>query len=238
MTTLAESSITAQAIITHSLKLSGQIEPGTAPTTNETADGLIALNMLLDSMRNEGLLCVARKIEPFTLVGGTSLYTIGTTGTFVTDRPVKIDAAYITYQSYSYPVKIINEQQYAALRYKTLAAEYPTTLFYSPAVPLGNIYLHPVPTIASTLSLVTWTPHLLFSSSSTAVFLAPGFQEFLASQLAVNIAPMYQREASPTVVNMARRAKAGIMKTNTRPTRAYVNLPTQNRDGVYNILTD
>lgn len=238
MTTLAESSITAQAIITHSLKLLGQFEPGTSPTLNETADGLIALNMLLDSMRNEGLLCVAKKIEAFPLVPGTSLYTIGTTGTFVTDRPVKIDAAYVTDLSYAHQIEVINEREYAVISNKTISSNYPSVLFYSPAVPLGNIYLYPVPTIASTLSLVTWTPHLLFSSSSTAVFLAPGFQEFLASQLAVNIAPMYQREASPTVVNLARRAKAGIMKTNTRPTRAYVNLPTPNRGGGYNIFSD
>lgn len=237
MTTLAESSITAQAIINHAMKLIGVLEPGASPTTDETADGLTALNLLLDSWRNEGLLCFAKKIEAFTLVAGTSLYTIGTTGTFVTDRPTKIDAAYVTYLSYAHQIEIINELEYADIRNKTISTDYPRQLFYSPAVPLGNIYLYPVPNIAATLSLVTWSPFLLFSAASTPIFFPPGFQQALVSDLAINIAPMYNREPSPTIINMARRAKAGIFKANTRPSRAYVNLPTSNRGG-YNVFAD
>ena len=101
---------TAATIINRALRLLGAISSGASADTDEMADGLIALNAMIDSWNNERLMIYAIQDESLTLVDGQASYTIGTSGNLNTTRPVSIEGAYVRASSLDYPVRILNEQ--------------------------------------------------------------------------------------------------------------------------------
>ena len=103
-------------------------------------DGIDTLNLMLDSWWNSSLAVYAFKQENFPLSAGVGAYTIGTGGTFNTDRPTRIVNAFARYQSVDYPVKPIDRLQYDPIPYKTTQG-IPMVLFYDSAYPLGTINL-------------------------------------------------------------------------------------------------
>lgn len=235
--TTSDSTIAASTLITRAHRLIGQVDPGSSCTSDELSIGLEAMNALLDSWRNDRLMCYAKRDESFPLVATTDSYTIGNGGTFNTTRPVKIDAAYLAVDGTSTNVRILYEKEFASIAYKASTSDRPDCLWYSPGVPLGTIKVYPVPSAVATLHLMTWSPLEAFESTSDAVYLPPGWQEALASNLALRLAPEYEIEASSTVIQMAREAKAGIKRVNNRPHKLRTDLPRSGRVG-YNILTD
>ena len=235
--TTSDSTVTASTLITRALRLIGQINPGGSATSGELTDGLVALNALIDSWRNDRLMCYAARDESFPLTIGEDQYTIGNGGTFNTTRPVSILSAYVVASGYSYPVKVLTEVEFARIAYKSNTAEWPEYLWYSPGIPLGTITVYQVPSAACYLHLMTETPLEAFESTSDAIYLPPGWQEALAANLAIRLAPEYETEASGSVVQMAVEAKKGIRRTNTRPLKLRPDLPGTGAVG-YNIISD
>ncbi|KKL64313.1 hypothetical protein LCGC14_2166320, partial [marine sediment metagenome] len=80
---------TAGNIVDGAFKLCGVL----VPTSTERTSALTTLNDLLALWSAERLLVYFVVEEPFTLVVGTNVYTIGSAGTFNTVRPAKITAA-------------------------------------------------------------------------------------------------------------------------------------------------
>lgn len=228
---------TAQTLIDRSMRLLGMLEPGVSATTAETADVLIALNAMLDSWRNEKLLCYAVQDQTISLSSGNATRTIGATGNLVTTRPVRIDTAYIIYSSTSIPVNILNDEEWASLPDKTATSTYPSDIYYRPEYPDGKIYLYPIPDDSSDLHVLTWTPVTAFATAATSVALPPGWEDALASNLALYVAPEFEKEPSNTVVGMARNAKAYIKRINMRPTKMYTELPALTGRSMGNIIT-
>ena len=97
---------TARDVVKRALQKIGALVKSEAPSADEASDGLNALNNMLGSWTNDGLLIVSRAWETFTLVGGTALYTMATGLTFNTARPVKIISAYIRSGTIDYPLSI------------------------------------------------------------------------------------------------------------------------------------
>lgn len=235
--TTSDSTVTASTLITRALRLIGQINPGSSAASGELTDGLEALNALIDSWRNDRLMCYAVRDESFALTSGEDQYTIGNGGTFNTTRPVSILSAYVVSSGYSYPVKVLTEVEFARVAYKANEAEWPEYLWYSPGIPLGTITVYPVPTTAAYLHLMTETPLEAFESTSDAVYLPPGWQEALASNLAIRIAPEYETQASAAVNQMALESKKGIRRVNNRPLKLRSDLPGMGLVN-YNIVSD
>lgn len=208
---------TAQDIINRSLRLILQLDSGSSASSNESDDALVALNAMLDSWRNERLMVYSMQEETLTMVANQQSYNIGPSGTdLVTTRPIEIEAAYILYQNISYPVRVIDEERWALLPAKLTTSTWPSHINYLPGVPNGTIRCYPEPNAASSLILVTRVPLTSFSLGDS-VTLPPGWERAMAANLAVELAPEYNTEPSPTVLQMARDAKAWIRKANGRP---------------------
>ena len=231
---------TAATIINRALRLLGAISSGASADTDEMADGLIALNAMIDSWNNERLMIYAIQDESLTLVDGQASYTIGTSGNLNTTRPVTIEGAYVRASSLDYTVRILNEQEYADIAAKSSESDIPEYCYYKPAMTSsqGVLYVYPVPTSANVMHLLTRTPFTAFASSATTVTLPPGYEQALAYNLAISIAPEYQVEPSASVVRMANTSLAGIKKTNSRPVKLYTELPALVGSGRSNIITD
>jgi len=112
-------------------------------------------------------------------------------------------------------ITIIDETTYAMISDKDAQGQ-PDRLYYDNDYPLGNIYLYPVPSSGYSLTLYTRKPLTQLSSLSTAFNMPPGYKKALIYNLAVELAPDYEKEASDTVKKQAKKAKKVIFVSNTR----------------------
>ncbi len=207
---------TGQSIINRALRLIGAVASGESPTTQESADALEALNHLLGSWRAERLLVYSAQTEQLAMVPGTGTYTIGPSGDLDTVRPVRVDDAYINVGGRDYPLTVVDQGQWNALPDKTLTDAYPEWLLYSPLMPVGVVRLFPVPATASTLNLVTWVV-LEELALATTLTLPPGYERALTYNLAIDLAPEFEKEVPKAVQVVANDSLASIKRANNRP---------------------
>lgn len=229
---------TAATIISRAMRLLGVLDSGAAPTAEEYADGLVALNALIDEWNNDRLMIYAIKDETLTLTPGDGEYTIGSGANINTTRPVSVESAFIRVAGLDYHINIIGQRQYDSIVQKSSQSNIPEYLYYKPGMASGTLYLYPVPSEANVLHVQLRTPFTAFSLTSTAVTLPPGYEQALASNLAITFAPEFQAEPSAAVVKMARESLAGIKRVNSRPILADSGLGAMFGRSRSNIITD
>lgn len=200
--------------ITRALRLLNEIEAGEEPTDDELSDGLIALNAMLDSWRNDRLMCYSKQDETLTLSAGDSSYTLGPAGDLVTTRPVEIVAAYIVDGTISYEVIPRDEAWWASIHDKTTQADWPTDYLFRPSMATATLQVYPVPNATRTMKLVTRVVAGPFAATTTDVSLPPGWDAAIDFNLAIELAPEYQAVPSPAVVRRAQETLAGIKRAN------------------------
>lgn len=229
---------TALDLIDRSLRMLSQIGSGETASTDEAADGLEALNALLETWRNERLMAYAFEELTLTLSNSTASYTIGSGGSVNTTRPVDIEEAWIVDSNTSYPVMKMTEEQYVAIPDKTTTSDWPDRFLYRPSMATGTIIVHPVPNATRTMKLLVRTPVTAFATTGTTVTLPPGWERALAANLAMDLAPEFETEPSAALVRMARESKAALKSNNRRPVKANNELSFMFGARSGNILTD
>lgn len=205
---------TARSIIEQALRKIHVLGRGQNLTSDEAQDALTALNNLLSSWTVEGGLVYTETRETFSCTGATS-YSIGSGGDFNTTRPVDVAAVYVTQGTIDYPLQKYDQQQYAAIQDKstTGASDY---YYYDNNYPLGNLFLYPIPDASYTVTIYSVKPLTSFSALTTNVDLPEGYERALVFNLAVELAPDYEREASESVKKTAGIAKGNVFSANTR----------------------
>jgi hypothetical protein len=218
---------TAQSIIDRSLRLISAIASGESPTAQESADALVALNNMIESWQTERLIVYAFVDTPFTLVNGDNSYTIGPTGNFViTPRPSILENVFVRASDIDYPVQMVTKDEWYAIVDKTSESDIPMFGYYEPTMTNGTLLLWPVPNTAYSLHIVTWQPVTSFAALSTAVSLPQGYERALAYNLALEIAPEFEKQPAPSVERIAMESLAMIKRANNinRPIKAYTEL--------------
>lgn len=211
---------TALDIITRAMRLIGQLEDEEEPSASESADGLVALNELVESMDNEEQFIRQIVTETFTWPGATASRSIGDGGNFDTVRPMKItEATFIRSGGSDYPLSILTDDDYAGIADKSATGTLPFGIYCDRAFPLANLYLVSVPDAAVELHLASWKAMGAFSGLTTQVELPPGYNRMLRTNLAVELAPEFGVEAGPTLVNLASRSRAVLQPTNKKMER-------------------
>ncbi len=213
--TLSSSPVTASTVINRAFRIVNTTSE--SPTATETTQCLEVLNAMIDSWRNENLMCWSTQDEALTLVANQQSYSVGNGGDLNSERPVRIDSAYVIYNSVTFPIDIYTDQQWASIPYKAQTSNFPTVLYYQPLVPLG--YLWPYPIVNGTgaeLHIITHVPFAQFTLSTTTAYLPPGWSEALATNLAIAIAPEYQKNATPDMIQQAKVAKGNIKRINNK----------------------
>lgn len=206
--------IVVSDLIKSSMRLIGAIATGETPTADETNDGLLVLNDMLENWSTENLSVWGSSNQTFTTVANQSIYTIGPTGNWVTTRPQEIDDAYCSFSGVDFPIKVISQEQYNQINLKTMGQPIVERLLYVNEFPLGVITLWPVPTQAIPVVLTT-KDILSFPVSATDTLTGPpGFLKALRYCLAVEFAPEFGIEASTTVIQVAADAKGDYKRSN------------------------
>jgi hypothetical protein len=221
---------TALEIIKTAMRLIGVIATGETPSAAEAADGLSALNDVIETWNTEGMTVYGSIATAFTATPNVGSYTIGPTGAFVTasPRPVRIDGVYASFQGVDFPVQQWTYDQYMGAAVKATASTYPTRYAYVNTFPNGQIYLWPVPAVAITLNLDIAVQIGAITSLATALTFPPGYARALQWELAAELAPQYGIELTATQVALARNAKAAIKKANHVPSVSRMDMVLTN----------
>lgn len=237
----------ARNLITAALRDLGAIGSRNTPTAADLQDGFEALNQWVTDLDTQRATIFTVKREVFSLVAGTSSYTIGPGGTFNTVRPMRIDhvglvldraAATVVEVSLGRPV---TDQEYQRVVAKALPATYPSGIYYDygfEATGLARIYPLPIPT-SSTCDLILYIPRAMqeFADLSTLYAFPPGYERAIRANLALELAPMWDREVVPALYERAKQSLVAIKRANRR-TRTLSVDPMLVGGGRYNVYTD
>lgn len=203
---------TATTIITDALKEITVISEGETPTTEMFADALRMLNRLMELWSNDASFAYVASIVSKALTSQAS-FTIGPTGDVVGLRPIAVATATVVRDLITYPVRVIDQQLWENIAYKTAAGANTGLVYYEAAEPNGIVNLWPIATGCtvklSVINLVTTFPDL-----TTSVTLPPGYEQAFIMNLAVSLSPSYAVSPSPLTLKAAKTSLATIKKTN------------------------
>lgn len=235
--------MTVQELITSAMRKIGAVASGETPHPNELADGLMALENMLQFWATRKIVVFASVKETFSLVGGTALYTWGSGGTITTLRPNQVVGAFIRDSAnVDHQVDIISEVKYRSFTVKSTSSR-PYALFYHPTYPLGNVYLYPTPADAETMHLESFKPFTESSSfdlqASTLAF-PLNYKEPMVFNLAKRLAPEYGKSLSPEAASIAEDGFNVLLSLNAanqvEPSK--IQIPAAWYEGRYSINSD
>lgn len=200
------------------MRLAGVFKKGIPPDADEAADGLDALNTMLDSMSIEGLFIPCLLQESKALTSSVGSYTIGSGGSFNTTRPTKIvDPCFVRDSGNNdYPLTLLTAEQYGLIVSKTIDGTFPRYLFYDRAdvAGLATIYLYPEPSSGLTLYINSPKQLQQFASLTDAIVLQAGYKRMIEYNLAVEFGPEFDVDIPERVIAIAQRTRANIKSQN------------------------
>lgn len=206
---------TARDIIKSMLRKIHVLGTGSSLDPTEAEQALSILNDLLSTSSIQSPMVYTETIETFSLTEGDNEYTIGSGGDFDTTRPLKINAAYVTQEDNDYTLTPIDKVEYSEIWNKSIST-IPSKFYYNENYPLGTIWLNYLPISVTTITLTSEKPLTQFTDLDTAFSMPPEYKMFLEFNGAVLVAPEYEREASQTVKNQAKKIKRLISIQNRK----------------------
>jgi hypothetical protein len=241
--------VTANDLITRTMKTLGVLASGETPSSDEIDDGLTVLNNMVDTWSTERLsiYTVARGV--FNLSASTQDYTIGSGGTFNIVRPLWIQAASIipdktaaSSQILELPIPVgLTISQWQEVAIKGLTSTYPTQFFYDDNWVSGKatISVWPIPD-NSNCQLVLYTPTALtqFADLTTEYTFPPGYEEALRYQLALRLGPEFGVMVNPDVRVLAAQAFANVKRVNIHTETLGIDNALLAEGGRYDWRTD
>lgn len=199
--------ITGTQLITYAMTTLGELSSGEGFNTSEGVACLAKLNQIIDNANIQQEMATSATVATVSLVNGTQSYALGT-------RVVKIASAEVQQTSgATMPLKIVNAQEWNAIIDRDSLSAYPQSLFYDRGFTTGTIYLSPIPT-GGTLTYVAWLGQSTFATVGTSNTLLPGYELYLTTELAIQIAPFFTREVPQSVMVANKEAKDEIRKLN------------------------
>ena len=182
---------------------------------------LVKLNNLVDQWTSESLMLYSEVRTTWTISANDGSYTVGTGGNVNVARPVYVD--YVNFIDTSQdpdleiPLVPLTDQAYAAIPQKALTSTLPGYFWYNLTYPTATLEIWPIPT-STTLQGAMYARAQVgeFSALSTSISLPPGWRRCLVANLAIELAPAFEREPSATLVKIAAQSKATLKRSNIR----------------------
>lgn len=169
----------------------------------------------------------------------------GTAGNFNMFRPDRIEAAFnrqvIPTQpnAIDYPLEEMKSyEDWANVALKTLGS-FPSYFFYDPAMPLGKLYVWPVPTPAGLYEVHIITKEVLaqFATLGSALATPPEYESAIIFNLARITRVAFRKPADAELNSLARENLNVLRMANAQVPR--LRMPDDlTRPGVYNVFSD
>lgn len=195
----------------------GEKSIGGTLSASEGPHYLGKFNSFLESLSQERLMIYQIATDSFALSPTVSTYTIGPGATVDTNRPDRIESAYLRDSSnFDNPIKVVDQATYWAIGNKSQTSEWPEVVYYDhgfSATSSGTLHFAPVPTQANTVFLNSWSALTSVSHLSTNVLLPPGYQRMIESNFALEVSPGLV-DPPAMLVKIARDSKAALKGIN------------------------
>lgn len=207
---------TPNSMITRAMRLARVIGRAETLDEDELADGLIALNAMLDSWQTERLFVYQIQEDSFSWTASQASRTVGSAGDFVMSLPVRIDDSsyFRTSASIDCPVTFLTQSQWAAVPSKTTTSSIPNVVYVEYGTSTHTIYAYPIPSSTITFKLRSWQLLQTFSDGTTALALPIGYQRAIEYSLAEEFGPEFQKDIPPSVQKIAYSARRNIKRVN------------------------
>jgi len=207
----------ARDIITSSLRKIHVLGTGSSLDSDEADQALDTLNDMLSSFSAEGALIFEETLETFNITSNKESYTIGPSGDFVTTAPLYITTCYVTQGSTDYPLQFFDADEYSRISQKDISGSVPRIYYYDQNfTTTPTIYFYPVPSGSDTFTMYSRKALTGFTTLDTTFAMPEQYKAMLIHNLAVWIAPEYEREASPTIQSIANKSKKTVIVQNER----------------------
>lgn len=229
--------VTAQSLITAAMQEIGALSPGEQPSLEDAAWVLQKMQRLLDRYNAQEMMIYSVDFLVFTLNAGPGPVTIGPGAMFdVAQRPVSIESASLIMNNGSpstnqveVPLNMRDDAWWAQQTIKGLSSTLPTDLYYSPNWPNGNLYFWPAPTAANQVRLEMRLVLGQIKSYAASFSMPPGYWDLTINELAVMIAPSFERAVSPDLRDNFKKAQRVVEGNNNESPRMFSDSPSQNR---------
>lgn len=199
------------------MRLAGVTGVGETPTDTEMADGLEALNAMLDSWQIKRLFVYQIRTEQFTWTALQQSRTVGAAGNFVTDLPTRIaDNCSFTIGNIDYPVSLIDVDAWSNIPDKTTQSSFPWWIYPEYGASVVTLYAYPIPNANVTFNLRTWKRLQQFAALTDVLDLPPGNERAITFSLAEEFGgPEFGIEVPPGVIVIARDARRALRRVNS-----------------------
>lgn len=206
---------TVRDLIEKALKKNSVLGRGESLSPEDATDCLEILNDTLSSWSVEGGMVFNQTTETFPLASGQTSYSIGTGGDFNTEKPYLINSMYVRIGGSDYNLTKYDQKQYSDISFKSISGT-PQIYYFDNNYPLSNIFLYPVPAGGLSVTIYSRKELTEFTGLNMVIDLPAGYEKALVYNLSVESAPLYEKEASPTIVKIAGDTKAAIFNANSR----------------------
>lgn len=205
---------TARDIITRSLRLIGVLGADEPGDSADLVDSLATLNALLETWPLSPLMILAGQEQVFAL-NSAYTYSVGPGQAFETPRIASIaPGSFIRFQGIDTPLTQLDQAEYAGIVNKYVPGR-PYFFTYDPAADVGSFTLYPGPSTGMELHLIANLPFTKFDDLDTDYALPPGYLRCLQYNVAVEMAPEYNKEPSAIVMRIAMTSIRQIKRSNS-----------------------
>lgn len=228
----------ANDYVAGALRLIGAYAAGEPLDPEDASDGLTALNQMIRSWQNERLMfpAVIRQ-GPYSLTQGIQNYYVGqplpnplpagyaaltpTGSANGIPRPQRIERCGIITQINSaqpleLPMDLLTEVQWLAIPTKNVSSTLPLKVYPDLEWPLMTLFVWPIPNAPCQMTIYAWDANLQqFPDQVTQILFPAGYERALRYNLAVELAPEFNKEASQSVQGIAVSSKAAIKSFNS-----------------------
>jgi hypothetical protein len=233
---------TPRDIVNLALKTANVVGVGQSSLPEDINDCFNMLNMMIAQWQRRRYMVYNLKTVSITATGATS-YTIGLGQQFNTERPAKIEAAFIRMQGGSnlpvdYPLQVLRaKEDYDRISIKTLNA-FPQYVFYDSTFPVGNIFVWPVPNNQYQIFLTVMTQLQAFQNLSEVIVMPAEYLDAMQWNLADRILTIYGLPENPKITRYAEVSMRAIMENNSQIPLLHMPVALRGKSGAYNIYGD
>lgn len=233
--------MTALDLIKAAMRIIGVTAQGNPLSSEDAANGLEALKLMLQRWSAGSLTVYQISQNSVTLTADKSQYTIGDGGDVDATRPTRIVGIFVRDDNGNdFLVRQIDDRQYRSISGKTSVSQRPSSFWYNPNYPLGEINLYPVPNVSGeTMFVDSQQPLTEFASLTTDASFPPEYLPAIKWSLASELAPEYGKQITRDMAMMARASLEKIHTVNaaSQLRSAQLDIPAGARSS-YNIYTD
>lgn len=213
--------MTGTDLCRRALRILGVHAPGESIPAAELVDAMTALAGMLGQWGTQTLTMYVVESTQFDLDASQASYTVGSGGDVNIARPTFLERASVISladptQPLELPIEVIRtDQRWQEVHLKSLEGGWPLGVYYQKTFPLATLYVWPIPDI-STLDLKLYyrTRVTGFANASTNYTFPDGYEDALAYNLALRLAPEWGVVPTEEVKTLARQTLANIKRVN------------------------